>query len=169
MKNRTYLATSIRGSEYGIPIIKIEMADESFEQTIAEECEKHLPYRLCEFTVNFTTESIIKLILRGFEVIVNLDNISDISKIPRTAKIKLTIPVTVAESDQIAILGVNDDVIFTDIRTDKDVELLKEILSTTLTRARVYVKQPDDKLFGEYQEFFLKHQLPVSFLEKKNG
>lgn len=166
MENRVYLDISTKSSEYGLPTIFIDMANASLEQTLVKECQKYLPYRLCEFATNFTVTAIVSLLLAGFEVIVNLKCVQNIYKIPRAAKIRLTLNL---EDDYrgIELFNHQEEVIFKNVKTKEDIEKLKDILTETMTRARVYVKQPSATLITEYKKLILSNKLPVSILERK--
>lgn len=164
--NHIYLAFQTIGSEYGLPTIFINMKDASLEDTIISECSKYLPYRLCEFTINYTVTAITKLLENGFEVVVNLDTVEDIKKIPRATKIKLTLNIT-QNNAGIEFLGTQDEIIFSDVISEKDVIKLKNSLTESMTRARVYLLKPEDISMQDYQQFINKYKLPVSLLERQ--
>ena len=165
--SKTYLSVKQDGAEQGLPIIIVQIAQNSNAQEILTQCQKYLSYRLVEFKPNFNSDIVDYLINNGFEVIVNLDDVADIPKISRVTKIRLTLDIhddfrgveNLAQSDEIKFL----------LHKEGDIELLKDILGRTLTRARLFIgiaKCPDIELTNEkLEELLLANILPASLEE----
>jgi len=165
--SKVYLSVKQDGAESGLPIIIVEIDQNYSVQQILQDCQKYLPYRLVEFKPNFNSDIVDYLINNGFEVIVNLDDVVDIRKISRSAKIRLTLDIY-ADFRGVENLAQSDEVKFL-LHKEDDIELLKDILGKTLTRARLFIgvaRCPDAELTKEkLGELMLANVLPASLEE----
>lgn len=165
---KVYLGIKENGSERGSLCIFVEIDPKSDAQEVLQECQKLFPYRLVEFRPHFNMDIVNPLINNGFEVIVNLDDVNDICKICRAAKIRLTLDISNPFLNGIQYLNQEDEIEFL-LSKKEDIERLKNILGESLTRARVFVRLTEKAILTKAKliELMIANMMPVS-LEESN-